>query len=363
MTAERVRAVVAGAQGPADPAFRIRTVLPRSALADLGVQLEHCPLFADEASTRRFATGDRATRARVLLGARRDLRRRLRSLPPTPVALIQRQVDMLPSRSLELETMRGRHVVLDVDDAIWVDTLPGAGGHRLAFLKDSERKIRWLARRADVVIAGNRLLADWLSDVSAAVTIVPSMVDMSDHPVRQHEQSDELVLGWIGSASTAMHLRALGEQLAAFARGVAERRMRLLVIGAPAPRPEGMVVEELPWTMANERAALERMDIGLMPLADNPWTRGKCAYKALQYMAAGVPVVADDVGITAEVVGQRVGGLVVQGRLGWPDALNELAGDLDLRRDLGAAGRERVAADYSVSKWAPVMADLITGSA
>lgn len=362
MTTAPLRVVVAGAQGPCDPAFRIRTVLPRDALAQLGIELEHCPLFAAQASAGRFATGNLATRTRVLLDARRDLRRRLRALAPAPVALIQRQVDMLPSRSLEREAMRGRRVVLDVDDAIWSDTLPAAGGHRLARLKDSERKVRWLAEAADVVIAGNRLLAERLADMNAAVTVVPSMVDMSDHPVREHEQCHELVLGWIGSGSTAAHLHGLSETLSVFAREVPQRRVQLLAVGARAPRPAGVVVDELPWSRAAERTALERMDVGLMPLPDNPWTRGKCAYKALQYMAAGVPVVTDDVGVSAEVVGERVGGLVVERREDWPAALCELADDSELRRRLGAAGRERVAADFSVRRWAPVLAQLIAGS-
>jgi glycosyltransferase involved in cell wall biosynthesis len=105
------------------------------------------------------------------------------------------------------------------------------------------------------------------------------------------------------------------------------------------------------------------MDIGLMPLPDNAWTRGKCAYKALQYMAAQVPVIADDVGVTASVVGDGSAGILARGPEGWQQALEQLADDVELRRAMGARGRERVADGFSVHAWAARLAALISGVA
>jgi glycosyltransferase involved in cell wall biosynthesis len=103
------------------------------------------------------------------------------------------------------------------------------------------------------------------------------------------------------------------------------------------------------------------MDIGLMPQPDTPWTRGKSTYKALQYMAAGIPVVADDVGITSETVGQDEAGFIVRSTDEWCDALLKLAADPGLRQALGRRGRSRVERDFSVVRWAPVLASILKG--
>jgi glycosyltransferase involved in cell wall biosynthesis len=98
-----------------------------------------------------------------------------------------------------------------------------------------------------------------------------------------------------------------------------------------------------------------------MPLEDTPWARGKCSYKALQYMAAGIPVVADDVGISASVIGHEAAGLISQSPAGWTEHLVALARDHVLRSRLGAAGRARIAADFSVERWAPELAGILRG--
>ena len=127
------------------------------------------------------------------------------------------------------------------------------------------------------------------------------------------------------------------------------------------PKVDGLRVVLHRWSEPAERAVLDRMDVGLMPLPDDPWARGKCAYKALQYMAAGVPVVADDVGITAAVIGDGQAGLIVSRPRDWVDGIVQLARDPELRNRLGAAGRRRVEADFSTARWAPVLAAAIRG--
>ncbi len=121
-----------------------------------------------------------------------------------------------------------------------------------------------------------------------------------------------------------------------------------------------MEVEERAWSLGAEREALAEMDIGLMPLDDTPWSRGKCAYKALQYMASGIPAVADDVGIVADTIGG--GGHAVAGAEQWLEALDALAGDPDLRARMGEAGRRRVEEEFSPDRWLPTIAAILRGS-
>jgi glycosyltransferase involved in cell wall biosynthesis len=354
-------AVALGAQTRTAPALRIRAAALAPHLRPHGVALDVLPLLADE-DGRRLATGTAPAKAAVVLGARRRLAAQLDARQGRwGTAFIQRQVDLLPVRRLERLAADGRRVVLDVDDAIWLDHARDAGGHRLARLKGTARKVRWLAARADVVIAGNDLLAEWLERHAADVRVVPSLVDVDAAPLRRHADVHTVVLGWIGSRTTAPYLHRLVAPLARAADTAKDRRFELVVIGGSAPEVPGVDCRSEAWTLEGELALLARMDVGLMPLPDTPWTRGKCAYKALQYMAAGVPVVCDDVGVSARVVGDGAAGLVPASPDGWTEALLTLAADADLRTRLGAVGRRRVAADFSMSAWAPVVAALLSG--
>jgi glycosyltransferase involved in cell wall biosynthesis len=333
-------------------------------LADGGVAVTPLPLFTTQSEAVAFANAGLGRRARILLGARRRLRRRLAATDSRwEVAFVQRQIDLLPTRSLERRALTGRASVLDVDDALWLDTRPEARGHPLAGVKRTAPKVAWLAGAAELVIAGNELLAEWLSRYAAEVEVVPSLVDTRTIPVRQHEQSDSIVLGWIGSPSTAKYLAAAVEMLRRVPNAAPELRWELVAMGGPLPRIPGITCTELPWSEPGERDLLAKMDIGLMPLPDTAWARGKCAYKALLYMAAGVPVVCDDVGVSARVVGDGVGGLVATAPVDWTEALVTLGRDAGLRARLGSAGRERVEAEFSVSVWTPRLITLIRRAA
>jgi len=352
---------VFGALGPQAPSFRVRTKIPSPELARHGVDLRHFPLL-DERQDSVLHGGSQLARVQATLQARRRLRRRLAALDgELDVALVQRQVDLLPTLALERRVADRRRLVLDVDDAIWLDSSREAGGHRLALLKGTARKLRWLARRADTVVAGNETLADWLGRYAREVIVVPSLVEHRDFPPRSHAQSGRIVLGWLGSPSTAPALAALREPLRALARNAGKIEFELLVVGGPPPAAPGIPVREERWSEESEREFLRTVDIGLMPLPDNAWTRGKCAYKALQYMAAGIPVVADDVGISAAAIGHEQGGLIVPAGGDWVEPLRELGSDARMRSQLGRTGRDRVAEGYSVEAWAPVLAHVLRG--
>jgi glycosyltransferase involved in cell wall biosynthesis len=349
-----------GALGPNAPSFRVRTKIPSAELARHGVLIEHLPLLDDE-DDRRLREAGAPARAGIALRARTRLRRRL-AAADWDVSLIQRQVDLLPTLGLERRAARGHRLVLDVDDAIWLDRSRQAGGHPLALLKGTPRKVRWLASRADAVIAGNELLAEWLAGYSANVRVVPSLIEHREVPVRSHEAGDRIVLGWIGSSTTATYLRRLGEPLSRLRAAAPEIRFELLAVGGDPPATPGLDVRSEPWSEETERRFLSEVDIGLMPLEDSAWARGKCSYKALQYMAAGIPVVADDVGISADVIGHEAAGLIAHSEGDWIDHIAALARDAGLRSRLGATGRKRIIESFSVECWAPELAAILRGA-
>ncbi len=294
----------------------------------------------------------------TLLAARRRLLNALRAKSKeSPSVIVQRQVDLTPSLALEKAAVANRALIYDVDDAIWL-TGRQAGGHPLSILKGARRKVRWLAERAEHTIAGNEILAEYLSAYSRRVTVVPSLVDPASYAVRAHEQGEAFTLGWIGSSTTAPYLKRIAPVLARLARE-SDRPVRLLVVGGSTRGIAGVQVEERAWSPQAERDALAEMDAGLMPLEDTPWTRGKCAYKALQYMAAGIPAVVDDVGVSAATVDGA--GYAVQGTGEWLEALQALAADAGQRSRLGEVGRCRVEEEFSPRRWLPTIATILRG--
>jgi glycosyltransferase involved in cell wall biosynthesis len=334
-------------------------MLPARELRTRGVTLLPLPLLSAE-QAEILHNGSAVSRARVVIAGRRRFRQDLGRIEGADVAVVQRQLDPLPGRILERTIMNGRALVLDVDDAVW---LPQPGGHPVARLRRNADKLKWLASRADRVIAGNDYLAEWLSHHARDVTVVPSLVDTDRVATKVHRDSSTIVLGWIGSLSTARYLHGIDGALAAFAAEHPELDVRLIVVGGPASPIPGVRVEQWGWSEQRESDALAEMDIGLMPLPDNAWTRGKCAYKALQYMSAAVPVVADDVGLTGTVVGDGSAGMLAHTPQDWQEALGRLSASASLRRLMGEAGRARVEGQFSVRAWGSTLAALISGAA
>lgn len=352
------RVIGTSAQGPTDAAFRVRLELPGRGLAAYGIALELLPLFPGDRA-QRFRAAGALGKARVLAASRRQLRRDLRQAGEgASTVIVQRQVDLAPWLALERAAAGGRRLVYDVDDAVWLSGRQ-TGGHPAGVLKGAARKVRWLAGRAEHTIAGNEFLAEHLSRYSDEVTIVPSLVAPDSYGLRTHEQGEALTLGWIGSPTTAPYLAGIAPVLERFAEH-SDRPVRLLVVGGSAAEIAGVRVQERAWSPQAEREALAEMDIGLMPLVNTPWTRGKCAYKALQYMAAGIPPVADDVGVSAATVGGA--GYAVSGAESWLEALQALAADAGLRARLGGAGRRRVEEEFSPARWLPTIAAILRGS-
>jgi glycosyltransferase involved in cell wall biosynthesis len=343
------------------PGFSVRVLLFRPELLHYGVRVDPYALFTQQ-EFETFSHGGVRQRVTLLLSARRRLARQLsESDGGHSVALIQRQADFLPSLALERRASAGRRLIWDVDDAIWLDASRAAGGHRLAAFKGTARKVRWLASRADRIVSANAYLADFLSRYSSRITIVPSVVETRAVRPRRHDDYPELIVGWIGSTTTAPYLLRITRVLARVSHELSDRSLRLLIVGGAMPPKNSFVVESVPWSVASELDALERIDVGLMPMPDNAWTRGKSAYKALQYMASGIPVVADDVGVASTVIEHGKAGLVVREENEWVEALLTLARDRRLRARLGEYGRKRVEKEFSVTRWAPVVAQILSG--
>jgi glycosyltransferase involved in cell wall biosynthesis len=331
----------------ASPRVRLAGYVDRLAAEDIDLRYrptltdaEYAVIASDAGAPRKARVLVRAAaRAARSAGSRDALRlvHRLRFLAPLPL--------LEPARHLD---------AYDFDDAIYLSsTLPS--NRAFSWLKrEGSRSIEYM-RRARLVIAGNQYLADAARRWSGRVEIVPSCTDPSGYPLRQHGEAEVLTVGWIGSRSTTDYLETV---LPAFER-LNDRgtRTRLLLIGADR-RLDAPWIEHRPWSLDAEAQALREMDVGIMPLPDDEWARGKCGYKLLQYFSAGIPAVASPVGVAASMVGEEHG-MLANTADEWADALAALARDAGARAEIGARARDFVEREYSYERWAPELARML----
>lgn len=234
--------------------------------------------------------------------------------------------------------------VLELDDAIYLNpTLTAL----------HERKLSRLARSARAVIVGNTTLAQFVADAGGRPIVIPTVIDVERYPIAQHEERSPVAIGWLGLPYNHRYLEALRP---AFARLAETRAIVLRVMSGKPPDLGPVPVEYVPWREDEEATFLATLDIGIMPLWDDRWCRGKCAAKLLQYMAAGLPAVASDIGTNVTVIRHGINGLFARTTHDWHEHLARLADDVTLRTRLGAAARETVAKDYALSSWAEKLA-------
>ena len=244
--------------------------------------------------------------------------------------------------------------VYDFDDALFVEA-PGVVNTRWAWLRPTSR-VAYTTKHAVAVIVGNEYLAEWARQFNPAINVLTTPVDTERHrPIPIGRRDDPVVIGWLGSHSTAPYLHFVDEPLKILA---GRKRIVVRVIGGDY-EVEGLPIDLVPYSLDTEAAMVATFDIGILPEHDDPWTRGKGAFKALVYMASGVPVVASPVGVNADVVQDEVTGLIAATDDEWVAALERLIDDGSLRARMGALGRQRVEERYSLGALAPRFARIL----
>jgi len=245
-------------------------------------------------------------------------------------------------------------LVFDIDDAIWeppahVDSF---------FLRCMDfgwvRKMASLCRHA---VVGNPLLAEYVNQHNPHTTIIPTCIDIDRHaPKQPNTDTGTVVLGWTGLKDNLGYLEPIEPVIQRLA---ARHALRVSIATGRAYALDGVEVVNHPWRLEEEIAYLHEADVGLMPLKDTPRARGKCAFKALQYMAVGVPCVVSPVGMNADVIEDGVNGFLADTPEAWEAKLERLIVDPDLRRRMGAAARETVMARYTHAVHYPALKDAL----
>jgi glycosyltransferase involved in cell wall biosynthesis len=273
------------------------------------------------------------------------------------VVILQRRLPI----PWQLHALRraAKHLIFDFDDAIF-----GRDSYASRGVVSARRERRFAAvcRAADVVVAGNAYLAEhtarWLR--SDKVRVIPTCVNPELYRLARHERkAGDAQLVWVGSSSTLKGLEAVRPMLEGLGRNVPDLTLKLVC--DRFLHLDHVPVMAVPWTEAGEAAELADADIGICHMPDDDWSRGKCGLKVLQYMAAGLPVVANRVGVHREIVLHGETGFLADTDKEWQEAVRLLANNAELRRRLGAAGRLRVEAEYSTARGAALWRDMLDG--
>jgi glycosyltransferase involved in cell wall biosynthesis len=254
--------------------------------------------------------------------------------------------------------------VLDYDDAIFHNY----DLHRSRWVRHLYgKKLDGLMARARLVVAGNRYLAERARSAGARwVEVVPTVIDLERYPAPAIEENgssrparsatDPLRVVWIGSPSTLLYLQSIAAPLQCLATRVP---FVLRVIGGGPLTIPGVDVEVIDWTEDTEVKNIRGGDVGVMPLYDSPWERGKCGYKLIQYMACGLPVVASAVGVNPEIVTEGENGFLATSDDDWVKHLTELLQNKRLRQRMGAEGRSLVERKYCIQQTGPRLTQLL----
>jgi glycosyltransferase involved in cell wall biosynthesis len=270
--------------------------------------------------------------------------------------LIQRQ--LLPAWQLaQLRASAGR-LLFDFDDAVFLrDSYAPEGPNH-------PRKLRRFVatmRACDAVVAGNHFLAEHAALYAdpERVHVIPTCVDETRYPAPEDNAGAGQELVWIGSSSTLQGVERFAPILEAV--GAAFPGLRLKVICDRFPTFRNLAVVRVPWDGATEAAELAASGVGISWVPDDLWSQGKCGLKVLQYMAAGLPVVANPVGVHPFLVRHGETGYLAATSREWCDAVGRLAADASLRRRLGEAGRQHLEAGYTVAQGAERWLEVLAG--
>jgi glycosyltransferase involved in cell wall biosynthesis len=282
--------------------------------------------------------------------ARRAL---LKSAAAHDAVILQRK--LLDPSDARLLGRHARKVFYDVDDAVMFHA------HAVGRFSQwrTNRRFEATARMVDHVVAGNEYLAAMFRERGGAVTVLPTCLDPSRYVVKEHLEVSPVTLVWIGSSSTLPYLERQVDAIADAARRVA---LRLLIIADRGFTDSRFAIEHVQWSADTEAASLARGDIGIAPTPSDRWTLGKCGFKIIQYMAAGLSAIASPVGANAEIVVPNETGVLADTPAEWSAAIERLARDVSLRRATGRAARIRAEHHYSLARaadvWAQLLADL-----
>ena len=346
---KRVAAFVPNLLGTS-PGQRLRIEAWAPYLERAGWQVVFHPFESEALQRVLYRPGHVLAKAQALYECYGRQLRRVVGRADCDVAFVFREAALIGPAFLEREmARRGVPVVYDIDDPVFLPYRSPT--NRWFSILKWPWKTHSLFRLSSQVLAVNELIAGYARRYNRHVTVIPNCVRLDQYPTssRPRPPGAPVRMVWIGSHSTAANLSEIAEPL----RQVqAETGAQLRVIGAGVVELRGLSVETRRWSAASEVADLQECDVGLVPTRDHPWNRWKFFFKVVQYMAAGLPVVAQRTGSNAEVIEDGRNGFLVETSREWYDRLSRLARDPELRQQMGTAARQTAVERFSLAEHA-----------
>jgi glycosyltransferase involved in cell wall biosynthesis len=329
--------------------FRIEQYL--SHLQNNGWHIDFSYLLNQEDDKAFYAPGNYGQKAAILV---KSIKTRLQNILTNPrydVVFVQREAFMLGTAVFEqLLKKTGAKLIFDFDDSIWLQNV-SEGNKALGFLKNP-KKTDALIQIADLVFAGNNYLAEYAADLTdtAKIKIIPTTIDTTEYTKMPAASSDKICIGWSGSVSTIEHFKHILPTLRKLQK-VYPDKLSFKVIGDRHFRDEELNITGLAWNKQEEVAQISSFDIGIMPLPDTEWTKGKCGLKGLQYMALEVPTIMSAVGVNTKIIKDGENGFLAATEEEWFKKMCRLIDSTERRMQMGKAGRVTVEKNYSVEAW------------
>ncbi|MDB4534417.1 glycosyltransferase family 4 protein, partial [Vicingaceae bacterium] len=262
------------------------------------------------------------------------------------VVFIQREAFFTGSTFFEKAFSRSKaKVVFDFDDSIWLPNVSEAN-KKLEWLKNGH-KTKEIIALSDLIIVGNQYLAAYAQEFNNNVVVIPTTIDLNYHKKMEVEVSDKITIGWTGTSTTLGYLE---EKLSVLGRLKSQFKERIAfkIIVEVDKTYDAIKTTTTQWNKEDEIKDLNGIDIGIMPLPDNQWTKGKCGFKGLQYMALGIPTIMSPVGVNSEIIIHGENGFLADTDQEWFDLLSQLIESVQLRKELGVKGKKTIENRYSV---------------
>lgn len=251
-----------------------------------------------------------------------------------------------------------KKIIYDFDDAIWLTNT--SSENKIATLLKWHGKVKSICRWSYKVSCGNAFLAEFARSFNKNVIVNPTTIDTAHlhNPARYHlkKVTSTVTIGWTGSHSTLKYLKIIEPVLQKIEHE--NQEVRVIVIADKKPSLSLRTLQFIPWKKEREIEDLLQIDIGVMPLHDDIWSKGKCGFKALQYMALKIPALVSPVGVNTQIIDHNVNGFLCSTEEEWYSYLKKMIEDSSLRKLFGANGRKKIIERYSVTSNSPAFLSL-----
>jgi glycosyltransferase involved in cell wall biosynthesis len=329
------------------PSQRFRFEQYLDFLRENGFSYEFSYLLSPEDDETFYSPGNYLSKCRIVLKSAWQRLKEIRKASAYDIIFVQREAFMLGTSFFERKFGQSKaKFIFDFDDAIWLQNV-SAANKKFQWLKNPEKTAE-ITSVADLILVGNQYLEDYAKKFNANAEIVPTTIDTKEYDPTgyKREQDGTVCIGWSGSITTIQHFKWAKP----FLKKIKDKygdSVTFKVIGDENYGDEELGVKALPWRREDEIREISSFDIGIMPLPDDEWARGKCGLKGLQYMALNVPTIMSPVGINNDIIQDNENGYLADEESEWLDKLTRLIESPELRNTIGKAGRQTVIDHYS----------------